>query len=154
MTLSEATRDATRSEWRALGFYYELCEAPPRWRLVGPRAGLARFAELLDRYVADPRNRTPSEHEHYGPYAYLKVETAAAAAIDADGIRGSLEDLARLRDLVARGLARARAGETVVLGAAYAPNVSHPLALEIRADDFDPANADPGLSAPVGGEPE
>ena len=54
-----------------LGFFYDRDDASKEWILVGSRAGLQRFADLLHAYVADPRHETLSEHEHYGPYMYL-----------------------------------------------------------------------------------
>ena len=87
-----------------------------------------------------------SEHEHYGPYIYLKVQTADSPEIDSKGIRGSLADLARLRDLIASGLRNLRVGESLIIGPEYSPAVRFPLNLELREDEFDPASADPALS--------
>jgi hypothetical protein len=143
---SEATNHATRAEWRALGFYYEIVDEPTCWRLVGSAAGLGCVVEVLDRYLGDSRNRGASEHEHYGPYMYLKVETAASPTIDERGIRGSFADLARLRGIVAAALATSRPGPAFVIGPEYSPGVSHPLRFEMREDSFDPASADPHLA--------
>jgi hypothetical protein len=104
MSPSEATNQATREEWRELGFFYERTDEPPCWRFVGSAVGLAHLVKLLDAYVRDPRNETISDHEHYGPYMYLKVETSDSPEIDSRSIRGTLADLTRLRDLVADGL--------------------------------------------------
>src|SRR5262245_59820689 len=104
MNPSEATTRATREDWRELGFYYATQEEPPGWLVIGPPAGLSRFVSLLDDYVQDSRNATLSGHEHYGPYMYLKVQTSEAPEIDRQSIRGSLPDLARLRDLIAAAL--------------------------------------------------
>ena len=145
MSLSEATNQATREEWRELGFFYETRDDPPRWRLIGSPSGLANLVELLDRYVHDPRNEAISEHAHYGPYMYLKVQTAESPAIDSGGIRGSLADLARLRDIIASGLRDLRPGESLVIGPEYSPSVSLSLHLELREAEFDPASADPAL---------
>ena len=65
---SDATNQATRREWRELGFFYERDDASREWRVTGSRSGLQRLRDLLLDYVADPRNRAESEHEHYGPY--------------------------------------------------------------------------------------
>jgi hypothetical protein len=140
---------ATREEWRELGFFYETMREPPRWRLVGSATGLARFVDLLDQYVADARNATLSEHEHYGPYMYLKVQTSESPAIDEHSIRGSLEDLARLRDLVAKALRTSRAGDSFELGSEYSTAVTYPLCFELREEPFDPASEDPQLSEPA-----
>jgi len=146
---SEATNRATREEWRELGFFYETRNDPPRWRLVGSETGLAGFVSLLDLYVRDPRNATLSEHEHYGPYMYLKVETAESPAIDEQSIRGSLQDLALLRDLVAKSLRASRPGESFEIGPEYSATASHPLCFEVREASFDPASEDEQLSEPA-----
>jgi hypothetical protein len=146
MSPSEATNQATREEWRELGFFYERIDEPPCWRFVGSAAGLANLVKLLDAYVRDPRNETISEHEHYGPYMYLKVQTSESPEIDSQSIRGTLADLARLRDLVANGLRELRPGQTLAIGPEYSPAVSFPLRLEVREPKFDPASADLALS--------
>lgn len=145
MSPSEATNQATREEWRELGFYYETQEDPPCWRFVGSPLGLAKFVQLLDEYVRDPRNEALSEHEHYGPYMYLEVETANSPEIDNRSIRGSLPNLARLRDLVAVGLRSVGPGQSFVIGHEYSDAASFPLQFEVRDADFDPASADPQL---------
>lgn len=149
MNPSEATNQATREEWRELGFFYEARDEPRCWRLVGSASGLAKFVKLLDEYVRDHRNEAISEHEHYGPYLYLKVQTAKSPEIDSKSIRGSLADLARLRDLVASGLRSLRVGESLNIGPEYSPSVTYPLQLELREAKFDPASADPTLSEPA-----
>jgi hypothetical protein len=145
MSPSEATNQATREEWRELGFFYETRDDPACWRLIGSASGLAKFVKLLDQYVCDPRKEAISEHEHYGPYMYLKVQTAESPEIDGEGIRGSLADLARLRDLIAHGLRNLSAGESFVIGPEYSPSVILPLRVELRESDFDPASEDPAL---------
>jgi len=134
-----------REEWRALGFFYERTDDPPRWHFMGSGAGLANIVKLLDAYVRDPRNETITEHEHYGPYMYLKVQTSITPEIDSRSIRGTLADLARLRDLIADRLRNTHPGQSLTIGPEYSDAVSFPLLLEIRDDQFDPAYADPDL---------
>jgi hypothetical protein len=147
MSPSEATKQATREEWRELGFYYEMTKEPPRWRFVGSATGLAGFVQLLEEYVGNPRNSMCSEHIHLGPYMYLKVQTAEIPAIDCRGIRGSLVDLARLRDLVSAKLQDGSSEQTFEIGQEYSDNAAFPIQFEIRAKGFDPASADPQLAA-------
>jgi len=145
MKVSEATLQATRKEWRDLGFYYETRDRPPCWRLIGSPTGLEKFVQLLDQYVRDARNTLLAEHEHYGPYMYLKVQTSETPEIDDRGIRGTLEDLARLRDLVSARLRSADPGQVFSIGREYSTRVRFPLQFEVRQPDFDPASADPQL---------
>ena len=101
MPVPEILKERTRQQWRKLGFFYTKDEHPrPAWRLVGSLAGLAAFHAILTTYVAHPSNAPLSEHEHYGPYTYLKVMTWSEAGIDADSIHGTLADLTRLADRV------------------------------------------------------
>jgi hypothetical protein len=146
MSPSEAANQATREEWRELGFFYERTDEPPCWRFVGSAAGLANLVRLLDAYVRNPRNDAISEHAHYGPYMYLKVQTSESPEIDGQSIRGTLADLARLRDVLADGLRGLCPGQSLTIGPEYSPAVSFPLHLEVREAEFDPACADPALS--------
>ena len=145
MSPSDATNRATRREWQELGFFYETEEPARRWRLIGSKSGLRRFPELLRKYCADPRNSTKSEHEHYGPYMYLKVMTWPDFEIDGQSIRGPLPKLARLADLVGERLADAEPDEVIYIGREFAPDVEYDLVLEVKSEGFDPAEADPCL---------
>lgn len=145
MSPSQATNTATRKEWRELGLYYETDHARKLWRFAGSREGLLGFAALLDEYVSDPGNTRQSEHEHYGPYQYLKVMTWPEPGIDESSIHGSLEDLARLAALLRVKLEGLAPGSQVVVGPEYAPNMEYSLLFEIMADGFDPASVDPEL---------
>lgn len=144
--MPESLKEVTRQEWRDLGFYYSQDDAPRgAWRIVGSRAGLGAFLAKLVDYVAYPSNARLGEHEHYGPYFYLKVMTSNDAGIDAHSIRGSLADLRRLADLVSKALAHAKSGDLVALGRDYVEQTSYELLLDVREDNFDPASADPDL---------
>jgi hypothetical protein len=145
MSPSEKINEETREEWRELGFFYETREQPPCWRFVGSVSGLSRFVQLLDEYVADTRNALLTDHKHYGPYMYLKVQTADFAEIDQQSIRGTLPDLTRLRDLVAASLGACSAGATFSIASEYSRWVTYPLMFEVQPEGFDPASADPEL---------
>jgi len=145
MTPSEATDEATRREWRELGFYYEKDDQAKHWRFVGSRAGLMRFREALLAYVADERNRLDSEHEHYGPYMYLEVMTWPEAGIDGHSIHGTTDDLRRLAGLVKRALESTQPGDRFVIGPEYSPKGEYSMHFEVMEDGFDPVAADGGL---------
>src|SRR4030095_7454405 len=98
--MNESLKEQTRSEWRELGFFYDRDDKSKEWLLIGSRAGLGRFSSLLRAYVAAPRNVRKSEHEHYGPYMYLKFMTWPEAGMNENTIHGPLEQLARLASLV------------------------------------------------------
>lgn len=145
MSPSEQTNQATRDEWRDLGFYYDFDEATARWRLVGSHSGLLRFCDLLIAYASNPKHDRIPQHEHYGPYFYLTVRTWSEPAIAPDGIVGTLADLRRLAHLMEEKLQRASIGETFTIDTEYASNNAAIIQCEIGEDDFDPANADPLL---------
>jgi hypothetical protein len=147
---SEPTNEPTRREWRELGFFYDMDEAAREWRLVGSRSGLLRLRDLLLAYTADARNQSVGEHEHYGPYQYLKVTTCPEPSFDDQGVRGSPGDLERLARLVEASLQDARAGSRIRIREGFAAESPYTLVLEVRPDDFDPSAADsalPGLDA-------
>jgi hypothetical protein len=83
---SDSVNEMTRSEWRELGFFYERDDEARAWRLVGSGGGLGGFCSLLEQYASDPRMARTSEHEHYGPYAYLKLVTWPDAGVVKDGL--------------------------------------------------------------------
>lgn len=142
---SQLTDQATAQEWRDLGFYYERDDERKAWKLTSSRKGLSRFSNALRTYVADPRNAMNSEHEHYGPYMYLEVMTWPEAGFHEHAIRGPLEDLLRLADLIDAKLGRALPGSSVVIREEFAASSPYSLVLELQDDAFDPADADPQL---------
>jgi hypothetical protein len=142
---SDAVNTKTREEWRSLGFFYDVDEEAKVWTLVGSRAGLLRFRDVLHAYVADPRSASESEHEHYGPYMYLKVMTWQEAGIDKNAIRGTLADITRLAGLVEAKLITAKPGSAVRIQDEFAADSPYALVLEVREDSFDPPTADPLL---------
>jgi hypothetical protein len=142
---SDATNQATREEWRALGFFYNRDDEAKEWRLVGSRSGLLKFRDLLLRYAANPGHAQQSEHDHYGPYMYLKVMTWPEAGFDDDAIRGPLPDLARLAGVVEARVAGATPGSVLRIQEEFAPKSPYALILDVREDEFDPAAADPLL---------
>jgi hypothetical protein len=136
--------ELTRREWRELGFYYERDDPNQTWVFIGSRAGLLQFSQLLLEYVANPRHAAISEHDHYGPYWYLKVATWHQPIIDED-IRGPLEDLRRLAELVRARLEGAEPGAQIAIREEFAPDSLYSLVFNVREDGFDPASADPLL---------
>jgi hypothetical protein len=124
----EATNANTAAEWRELGFYYDIDHSQKCWRLVGSKSGLTGFADSIQRYAADPRNERLSEHEHFGPYFYLEIQTASEPGMDGHSIHGSLLDLGRLADLI-----RLKVGEACRCRAGCVP------ASLLRPSSFPPA---------------
>src|ERR1700730_4707867 len=140
---SDATNQATRREWRELGFFYNRNDELKTWRLIGSRSGLLRFRDALLEYAGDPSNDYQSEHEHCGPNWYLEIMTWPEPGFDDHAIRGSLMDLKRLADIVDTKLVGAQPGETICIKEEFATNTLYALVLGVREEGFDPAEADP-----------
>ena len=142
---SPATNAATTREWRELGLFYDTNLSERTWDLVGSRSGLLSFADALRHYAVNPRRAPISEHEHYGPYYYLKVVTWHEPLITQEDIRGTQSDIRRLAELIARGLATADVGQSIDIDGDYSSQNEFRLRLHVREDEFDPASADPML---------
>jgi hypothetical protein len=136
------TEEQIKQQWRKLGFYCELDDQKKTWTLTGSRAGLLYFPDLLLGYVNDPENASNGVQKHYGPYGSLDVMTYSEAGFDAHAIRGTLDDLTRLAELVAEKLATAEPGLPILIREDFAANSPYSLRLDVRADGFDPASAD------------
>lgn len=147
---SQATNDAIRREWRELGFFYDIDLQAKAWKLIGSRSGLLRFRDALSAYAANESNAQESEHEHYGPYMYLEIMTWHEAGFDDHSIHGPLPELKRLGEIIERKLLVTKPGETILIQSEFAANSPYALALEIREDNFDPAEADPELRTEIG----
>jgi len=128
------------SEWRELGFYYDINEDDnvKEWRFFGSKIGLQKFVSLLDKYVNDPRNNSLSEHEHYGPYGYLKIMTWDKPEITEDYIAGTIEDLEKLREIISQKISETNTGQTFNIETEYGDGNSATARFFIMSDDFDP----------------
>jgi hypothetical protein len=135
----------SREEWRELGFFYDYDKEHRRWLLVGSRNGLLKFRDLLNEYVADPRNEKLSEHEHYGPYMYLKVITWNESFISEGGIFGTLPDLKRLANIISEKLRTCSTGESFIVSTEYAEGSEATMEFVVKDEGFDPAGEDPLL---------
>ena len=139
---SSAVNEATRREWRKLGFYYERDDATRTWRLLGTRQGLLGFAALLKEYAGDENKRQMTEHEHFGPYWYLEVGTWSEPEITEHWIAGPLDAIAALADRVEGELSTAKCPAVLKFRDVYAPSSPYEFQIELQPDTFDPAVAD------------
>jgi len=139
----EKMDEATRQDWRDLGFFYDQDKDARCWRFIGSKSGLLNFSTILNDYIADERNAALSEHEHYGPYWYLKIITWNEAVISERDITGTLDDFRRLGEIVKQRLENALPNDTFEIDKEYAPNNEFKLRFEVREDGFDPSEEDP-----------
>ena len=135
--------DETKDEWRELGFYYVCDDDAKEWILTGSKSGLMRFYDCLNVYGENEKNAGVSEHDHFGPYMYLKIMTWAEAGINDKSINGSLADLLRLSELIKNKLETSDAGDSVIISSEYAETCDYKIRLNIMPHDFDPASPDP-----------
>lgn len=147
--MDESIKERTRAEWRELGFFYDRDDELKEWRIVGDRTGLLRFASVLREYATDPRNTGKSEHEHYGPYMYLKLMTWPEPGLDGDSVHGPLDHLARLASIVESKVAGLSTGNPARIREEFATTSEYSLVLELRDIGFDPAAEDGNLSRAV-----
>ncbi len=131
-------------EWRQLGFYYDRDDRLDvnQWRFFGSKKGLKNFVSLLDKYTNNPANDTLSEHDHYGPYSYLKIMTWDKPIITADYIAGTIQDLKILRNLISDKLDKTDAGQTFNIDKDYGQNNTITAKFFVMADNFDPVSMD------------
>ncbi|MDE1191851.1 MAG: hypothetical protein PW786_06915 [Arachidicoccus sp.] len=131
-------------EWRQLGFYYDRDDRIDinQCRFYGSKKGLQNFVSLLDKYINNPANDTLSEHEHYGPYSYLKVMTWNKPTITADYIAGTIQDLKKLKNLISEKLQKTEAGQTFNIEKDYGQDNTITVKFFVMADNFDPVSMD------------
>ena len=127
--------------WRQLGFWYDYTPETG-WVIRGSIEGLQRFVTLLRAYTANPKNRQVSEHEHFGPFMYLRVVTFPDAEVNNDGIYGTLEDIARFAELLEARLRSASVGACFDLSGEFDARSSAAFTVHVEADSFDPAAYD------------
>jgi hypothetical protein len=139
--MSPGLRAQTIAEWDDLGFWYDVTPESG-WVIRGSCAGLEKFAALLDRYAADPRNTKLSEHDHFGPYMYLKVVTWPSPEINRDGIYGTLSDIVRLAALVRERAASCNPGDSFTLAQGFSIASSTELTLVCEPECFSPGAYD------------
>lgn len=139
--MSPELRAQTIAEWNDLGFWYDRTPESG-WVIRGAQAGLEKLAALLDRYATDPRNAKLSEHDHFGPYMYLKVVTWSSSEINQDGIYGTLKDIVRLAALVRECVGSCNPGDSFALAQAFSTASSTEFTLVCEPDSFSPGAYD------------
>ncbi len=140
---SPEANEATRQEWRELGFFYDVNEELEQWTLRGSKIGLANFIRIIRDYAAQSSNEQLGEHTHLGPYMYLEIGTAESAEITRHWIAGPLPSLNALASLIEQGLLRSTVRTSMRFRAAFAPDSPYELSITIEDAGFDPAAADP-----------
>lgn len=140
---SESAKESTRKAWRELGFYCGKNDAAKEWRIVGSVAGLRKFAAEIRTYASNPANDRLSEYTQLGPAMNLEIGTSHQTEITEQWIGGPLADLLRLATFIERSVQANVVGKCVNLRSNFSPMAPYELILDVRAESFDPASADP-----------
>jgi len=142
---------ATIEEWRTLGFHYDLSDERRVWTITGSVVGLSRFADILRRFASDSRNDAPFEHEHYGPYGYLKIMNVPdERGFNSNALFAPRSEFTTLAALIDARLTDAQPGVTFELSRDFAPDSEYELRLVVAPDDFDPGLFDPWVQQKIG----
>ncbi|MBZ0166399.1 MAG: hypothetical protein K8I00_06285 [Candidatus Omnitrophica bacterium] len=145
MDTSDELTEQLKSEWRELGFHYVYNHEKACWIIRGSNEGMRKFCKELTTYAKDECYEGISEHEHYGPYSYLKFVTWNEADITSDAIFGRLEDFTRLSRIIETHLEIAAVNSIFSIAEEYAPTAEAYIEFHLENDDFDPASADTQL---------
>lgn len=132
------------AEWQNLGFYYDRDDRLDvnQWRFYGSKEGLQNFVTLLEKYAANTDNDILSEHDHFGPYSYLKIMTWDKPVITEDYIAGTIQDLKNLQQIIADKLSNSRPGQTFNIDKDYGQDNTITAKFFVMSDDFDPFTMD------------
>jgi hypothetical protein len=136
---------ATIEEWRELGFFYEHIDEDNCWLFIGSFAGIYQLCHILKQYAGNPKNEKVGEHDHLGPYMYLKIGTWKEPVISSYGIFGSLQDIDRLASIIHSRLDKVQPNDRVDIDKEYSSNNEFAIKIIIREEGFDPASADLAL---------
>lgn len=98
--MSGKIKELTKQEWRELGFYYERDDDEKLWKFVASKNEISLFVSLLNAFSNEFKELTEFEHEHYGPYFYLKIMLLDCPGINKNCIYGSYSDMIKLANLI------------------------------------------------------
>ena len=142
--------ESTIQEWRDLGFHYDRDDDRRHWTITGAISGIERFVDILRQFADDPRNDVPGEHDHFGPYMYLKIMNVPhERGFDSNAIFAPRCDFRELADLVETRLRRSEPGVVFNLSPDFSPDSEYELRVVIESDDFDPGLYDPWVQQKI-----
>lgn len=145
MGKSDKTKAITKEEWRLLGYYYDIDHENKKWIIIGSKFGIEQFVLQLKEYAASKKNEAISEHDHWGPYGYLKIMTWKHPDINKDCICGSLEDIRKLSQIIEKYLDNSQINQIFEIRGDYAKDCDYSIEFRIKEYGFDPAAEDTQL---------
>jgi hypothetical protein len=145
--MSEAMDKVTAQEWRELRFYYDQNKVADveQWRIYGSRKGIEGFAKIVQEYAENSSNAQVSEHDHLGPYMYLKIMTWDTPFISNGCFAGTLDDLKKLSEIISDKVSRCEVGQSFSIDTDYGVDNTSTAHVFVMNDDFDPVSMDTNL---------
>lgn len=143
--MSEKLDNIMKKEWRSLGFYYERDDDARKWRMIGSPTGINEFRLVLLKYIKERDPDAKFDHDHLGPYGYLKITTWDEPRIIKAGIDGAFEDFERLAEIIRGKLSDEMIGKTFTIKDEYSKKCEYSLEFRVKEYGFDPVEADKRL---------
>ncbi len=134
--------EKTKEEWRDLGFYYDVDFDACSWEVRASKNGIIRFADIIESYALDPKNKTLGEHVHLLPYRYLSISTWPERLLTKDGVAGLPDDLIYFAGLLRSGIEMCQVGGSFEIGCEYALNLDYKFIFYRENDNYDPSSSD------------
>jgi hypothetical protein len=144
--MTEMTKKITIEEWRQLGYYYERDDDNKEWIITASPFGVKTFAQSILRYAESTRFSEYGDHEHYGPYWYLKIMTTPLPEMNENAISGTKDDLKRLYEIIREKVENSEPGSNITIGKEYAEDCEYKLVLKLQEYGYDPSINDPQLN--------
>ncbi len=135
-----------KDEWRSLGFYYDNGNDNKEWRFFGNKKGLQNFVFLLNDYVKNSKYTELSQETSFGPYSYLKIVTWNKQTITPDYFAGTIEDLTKLKNILADKILSTDIGQTFTIDKEYGIDNQATTIFYVMDDNFDPVSMDKNYS--------
>ena len=135
-----------KDEWRDLGFYYDNGKDNREWRFFGSKQGLQNFVILLKDYVKNPNYAGLSQETSFGPYSYLKIMTWNKPTITSDYFAGTIEDLTKLKNIIADKILNTDVGQSFTIDKDYGIDNQATTIFYVMDDNFDPVSMDKNYS--------
>jgi hypothetical protein len=137
--MTEMTKKITIEEWRQLGYYYERNDDNKEWIITASPFGVITFAQSILRYAESTRFSEYGDHEHYGPYWYLKIMTTPLPEMNENAISGTKDDLKRLYEIIREKVDNSEPGSNMDIPVKSATNSGGNLPPETSRFDLRPS---------------
>jgi len=140
--MNREMKDQVKEEWRMFGFYYDTDTANKKWIFIGSKLGLEQFSIYIHRFLNSGTRMFTSQHDHLGPYGYLKIMVYDPPNITENHICGSIQELERLGELIEKRIKESKPGDIFTIRDEYYESCEFSLEFRVKEYGFDPATAD------------